>query len=119
MSTTRRRMTGTVISNKMQKTIVVRIERLARHAMYDRVMRLAKKFKVHDEMQTARPGDLVEIEETRPMSREKRWCLVSVVRRAPEAIQGDVAEPESQPTHKTVRPKAQEPVPTTPAGGQA
>lgn len=87
---TRRRMTGTVVSNKMQKTIVVRVERLARHPQYEKVIRLAKKFKAHDEAQTARPGDLVEIEETKPRSKEKRWTLVEVLRRAPEAIAGDV-----------------------------
>ena len=94
MSASRHRLVGTVVSNKMQKTIVVRVERLARHPQYERVIRLAKKFKAHDESQTARPGDLVEIEETRPMSKEKRWRLTDVLRRAPEAIAGDVTEPE-------------------------
>lgn len=94
MSGRRRRLVGTVVSNKMQKTVVVRVERLARHPRYERVMRLAKKFKAHDENQTARMGDLVEIEETKPMSKEKRWRLIEVLRRAPEAIAGDVTEPE-------------------------
>ncbi len=93
-STSRRhRLVGTVVSNKMQKTIVVRIERLTRHPKYGRVIRQFRKFKAHDEVQTAKPGDLVEIEETRPLSKEKRWRLIAVVRRAPEAIAGDVTEP--------------------------
>lgn len=96
MSAVRRRLVGTVVSNKMQKTIVVRIVRLARHPQYERVMRLAKKCKAHDESQTARPGDLVEIEETRPLSKDKRWRLTEVLRRAPEAIAGDVTEPEAK-----------------------
>ncbi|MBI4227992.1 MAG: 30S ribosomal protein S17 [Candidatus Omnitrophica bacterium] len=91
----RHRLTGTVVSNKMQKTIVVRVERLARHAQYEKVIRLAKKFKAHDETQTARMGDLVAIEETKPLSKEKRWRLVDVLRRAPEAIAGDVTEAAS------------------------
>ena len=92
MSLVRRRLTGTVVSNKMQKTIVVRVERLTRHPKYGRVIRTAKKFKAHDEQQTAKPGDLVELEETRPLSKEKCWRLITIVRRAPEAITGDVTE---------------------------
>ena len=107
MSATRHRLVGTVVSNKMQKTIVVRVERLARHPKYERVMRLAKKFKAHDETQTARPGDLVEIEETRPMSKEKRWRLTDVLRRAPEAIAGDVTEPEAKPARAKAAEAAQ------------
>lgn len=80
----RRRLVGTVVSNKMQKTIVVRVTRLTQHARYGRVIRVAKKYKAHDEGQTARPGDLVRLEETRPLSKEKRWRLLEVIRRAPE-----------------------------------
>lgn len=100
----RHRMVGTVVSNKMQKTIVVRVERLARHLKYERVIRLAKKFKAHDEGQTARIGDQVEIEETKPLSKEKRWQLVQVLRRAPEAIAGDVTVVEANARPKGARP---------------
>lgn len=111
MSVSRHRLVGTVVSNKMQKTIVVRVERLARHPKYEKVIRLAKKFKAHDESQTARPGDLVEIEETRPRSKEKRWTLTDVLRRAPEAIAGDVTGADARPV-KAVRPAKAAPAPT-------
>jgi len=86
-----------VVSDRMQKTIVVRVERLTRHPRYGRVIRKAKKFKAHDEDQTARRGDLVRIEETRPLSSQKRWRLTEVLRRAPEAIAGDLTEPSAPP----------------------
>jgi small subunit ribosomal protein S17 len=68
----------------MDKTIVVSVERLARHRLYKRVIRLTTKFKAHDELNDARIGDTVLIEESRPMSATKRWRLVSVVQRAGE-----------------------------------
>jgi small subunit ribosomal protein S17 len=68
----------------MDKTIVVSVERLARHPLYKRVIRLTTKFKVHDEANDARIGDTVLIEESRPLSATKRWRLVSVVQRAGE-----------------------------------
>jgi len=97
MTTTRRRLSGTVVSDRMQKTIVVRVERLTRHPRYGRVIRTAKKFKAHDEGQTAHCGDVVRIEETRPLSKDKRWRLIEVLRRAPEAIAGDLTEPSALP----------------------
>ena len=68
----------------MDKTIVVSVERLARHRLYKRVIRLTTKFKAHDETNDARIGDTVLIEESRPMSATKRWRLVSVIQRAGE-----------------------------------
>jgi small subunit ribosomal protein S17 len=68
----------------MDKTIVVSVERLARHRLYKRVIRLTTRFKAHDEENEARIGDTVLIEEARPMSATKRWRLVSVVQRAGE-----------------------------------
>ena len=93
--TQRHRLVGTVVSNRMQKTIVVRVERLVRHPRYERVMRRSKKVKVHDGEQAAKPGDQVQIEETRPLSKEKRWRLVTILRRAPEALEGEVAAQEA------------------------
>src|SRR5439155_16827383 len=72
----RKTKVGRVVSDKMDKTIVVAVERLARHRVYKRVIRLTSKFKAHDEENAARVGDRVLIEEWRPMSREKRWRLV-------------------------------------------
>src|SRR5712672_1537636 len=80
----RKTKTGRVVSDKMDKTIVVSVERLARHPLYKRVIRLTTKFKAHDELNDAHTGDTVLIEESRPLSATKRWRLVSVVQRAGE-----------------------------------
>ena len=77
----RRNKTGRVVSDKMDKTVVVSVERLRRHPIYKRVVRLSSKFKAHDEENTARVGDTVRIEESRPLSREKRWAVVEIVAR--------------------------------------
>ena len=78
----RKTKVGRVVSDKMDKTIVVSVERLARHRLYKRVIRLSTKFKAHDEDNDARIGDTVLIEESRPLSATKRWRLVDVVARA-------------------------------------
>ena len=80
----RKTKTGRVVSDKMDKTIVVSIERLARHPLYKRVIRLTTKFKAHDELNDAHVGDTVLIEESRPLSATKRWRLVRVLARAGE-----------------------------------
>ena len=72
---------GIVLSNKMQKTIVVQIKRKAPHALYGKVIEKAAKFKVHDEKNEARTGDTVKIVETRPLSKEKRWRLLEILSR--------------------------------------
>ena len=77
----RRTVTGRVVSDKMDKTIVVSVERLRRHPIYKRVVRLSSKFKAHDQENTAKVGDTVRIEESKPLSREKRWTVVEVVAR--------------------------------------
>jgi len=73
---------GYVVSTKMAKTIVVEVTRQKSHALYRRVISRSKKFYAHDENSTARMGDVVLIEETRPMSRLKRWRLKQVIQRA-------------------------------------
>jgi small subunit ribosomal protein S17 len=80
----RKTKVGRVVSDKMDKTIVVSIERLARHPLYKRVIRLTTKFKAHDELNDAHTGDTVIIEESRPLSATKRWRLIKVVQRAGE-----------------------------------
>jgi small subunit ribosomal protein S17 len=77
----RRSKTGRVVSDKMDKTVVVSVERLQRHPIYKRVVRLSSKFKAHDEDNGAHVGDTVRIEESRPLSREKRWTVVEIVAR--------------------------------------
>jgi small subunit ribosomal protein S17 len=71
-----------VVSDKMDKTIVVSVERLTRHRLYKRVIKLTTKFKAHDETNDAHVGDTVLIEESRPLSATKRWRLIEVVQRA-------------------------------------
>ena len=80
----RKTKVGRVVSDKMDKTIVVSVERLARHPLYKRVIRLTTKFKAHDELNDAHTGDTVIIEESRPLSATKRWKLVAVTQRAGE-----------------------------------
>ena len=75
---------GVVVSNKMQKSIVVAVEWQVRHGLYGKTERRTSKFMVHDEKSEAKIGDRVTIVETRPLSRRKRWSLKDVVRRAVE-----------------------------------
>ena len=75
---------GVVVSNKMQKSIVVAVEWQVRHGLYGKTERRTSKFMVHDENGQAKPGDIVTIVETRPMSRRKRWALTRVVRASAE-----------------------------------
>ena len=77
---------GTVVSNKMDKTVVVRIDRHKRHRLYGKTIRVTRRYKAHDETNECRLGDIVKICETRPISRDKRWRVVEVV------VKGDVAE---------------------------
>ena len=81
----RKERVGEVLSNKMAKTIVVRVERRFAHRQFKKVVTQYKKFYAHDEKSEAKPGDRVRIEETRPLSKLKRWRLVEVVERNPEA----------------------------------
>jgi small subunit ribosomal protein S17 len=91
----RKTKVGRVVSDRMDKTIVVSVERLARHPLYKRVIRLTTKFKAHDETNDARIGDTVLIEESRPLSATKRWKLVSIVQRAGEhGLPGEVVVAE-------------------------
>ena len=77
---------GTVVSTKMQKTIVVEIEMRKAHPKYKRVMKSNKKFYAHDEQNSARVGDVVRIREARPLSKLKRWSLEEIVRRSSLAL---------------------------------
>jgi small subunit ribosomal protein S17 len=77
-----RTLTGKVVSNKMQKTVSVEIERLVRHETYGKYLRRTTKLMAHDESGECREGDIVTISECRPLSRHKNWRVVSVVERA-------------------------------------
>ena len=73
---------GIVVSDKMEKTIVVAVEVKYKHPLYKKTVRVTNKYKVHDEENAARIGDTVEITETRPLSKDKRWRLVEILSRA-------------------------------------
>ena len=75
-------VTGVVVSDKMDKTVVVAVERKVRHEVYGKTQRKTSKFVAHDEKNEAKVGDKVSITETRPLSRRKRWTVTSVVERA-------------------------------------
>jgi small subunit ribosomal protein S17 len=81
----RKRLTGTVVSDKMDKTVVVEVMMTKRHPLYGKVIRLSKKYKAHDENNECRVGDRVQIIESRPISRHKRWAVVTVVEKAGES----------------------------------
>ena len=74
-------MTGVVVSNKMDKTVVIKVERRFSHPVFKKVVKTTKKYKVHDEKNECLEGDLVRIQETRPLSKEKRWRLLSIISR--------------------------------------
>jgi small subunit ribosomal protein S17 len=89
----RKLVVGEVVSNRMHKTIVVEVVRKKAHPFYGRVVSKAKKFYAHDEKNEAHIGDVVRLEETRPMSKLKRWRLKEIVRRSallPEAVAAEV-----------------------------
>jgi len=103
MTTSRRKQRiGTVVSDKMQKSIVVAVAWSIRHPVYKKSMRRVTRFLAHDEEGTARLGDTVRIEETRPLSARKRWRLVEVVKK------GDVAELRPEDIDPGLSPKSPE-----------
>src|SRR3954453_19022631 len=104
----RKTKVGRVVSDRMDKTVVVSVERLARHPLYKRVVRLSTKFKAHDEANDAHVGDTVMIEESRPLSATKRWRLVRVLQRtgehgSPADIVSEEAE-TSEAIHSAAHP---------------
>ncbi len=79
----RKELIGAVVSNKMDKTVVVLVERRVRHPLYKKEIKKRKKFYAHDENNECRIGDIVRIMETRPLSKLKRWRVVEILKRAP------------------------------------
>jgi small subunit ribosomal protein S17 len=91
----RKILLGEVVSNRMHKTITVKVERRVRHPMYERVVKRSKKFHAHDEHNQCHIGDVVRIIETRPLSKTKCWRLLAVVRRhAAAAVVPDTGREE-------------------------
>ena len=78
----RKSMVGRVVSDKMDKTVVVSVETLKRHRLYGKTLRSVKRYKAHDQDQASHSGDLVRIEEARPLSKDKRWVVVEILERA-------------------------------------
>ena len=78
----RKRRSGRVVSDKMEKTIIVAVETKVRHPLYGKTIKTTTKFKVHDENNEAKINDIVSIMETRPLSKDKRWRLVEIVEKA-------------------------------------
>ena len=93
-----KQMTGRVVSTKMDKTVVVAVESVRRHPLYKHTIRTAKRYKAHDERNECREGDTVRIVESRPLSKEKRWRVIEIMR---------------HDAHAAVRPEA-EAIPVTP-----
>ena len=98
---------GTVVSDKMQKTVVVAVETTKRHRLYKKTLKRTKRYKVHDEHNECRLGDHVRIIETRPLSKEKRWRLAAILVRGnvaeiqPQAIGAEILEPTSVTAEET------------------
>src|SRR5690349_960934 len=86
----RRSVVGVVVSDKMQKTIVVKVDRQVRHSLYKKYVEKTRRYKAHDEKNEAKIGDRVTLIESRPLSREKRWVLQSILRRAGQAPEANV-----------------------------
>ncbi|HHZ19413.1 MAG TPA: 30S ribosomal protein S17 [Firmicutes bacterium] len=78
----RKTRVGRVVSDKMDKTVVVAVERLVRHKLYGKTVRMTTKLKAHDENNECQIGDTVKVMETRPLSKEKRWRVVSIIEKA-------------------------------------
>lgn len=95
----RKEKVGVVVSDKMDKTITVRVDWVAHHSVYKKMQRRATKFKAHDEKEAAKVGDTVKIQETRPLSKTKRWRLVEIVKKASIPVVQPAAE-EAQPEKK-------------------
>ena len=106
----RRVLEGRVTSDRMDKTIMVEVQRLRRHPRYERVVRRRKRFMAHDEENTCCVGDLVRIEESRPLSRRKRWRLIAVLTRAGERRGAGTPAAAAVEAPSTTEPAAAEPV---------
>ena len=81
----RKEFTGTVISDKMEKTRLVRTMRLSKHPKYNKIVKRYSKFKAHDEKNAAKSGDIVRIRETRPLSKDKRFRIIEIIEKAKTA----------------------------------
>jgi small subunit ribosomal protein S17 len=98
----RSRKTGTVVSNKMEKTVVVEVSRLVKHVRYGRYMKRSERFLADDRVLKSQPGDTVRIEETRPLSAKKRWRVIAIVTKGHGEV-SDTAEVPGSAAAKSVK----------------
>ncbi len=98
---------GIVVSNKMDKTVVVRVERRVLHPKYGKYVLRSSKFMAHDEHNECQEGDLVRIMETRPLSRHKRWRVVEILQRKPQLVRTDQPELEEETLEKMIEERMQ------------
>jgi small subunit ribosomal protein S17 len=110
MSGRRKHREGLVVSNKMDKTVVVIVERLVRHARYEKYLRQRERYKAHDEQNRCQVGDRVRLIETRPLSRGKRWAVEAILSRS-EALADVIAAAEAEKKAALAATKAPEPTP--------
>ena len=82
----RKTLAGVVVSDKMDKTVVVAVTTSTKHGMYNKIIKVTKKYKAHDENNACGVGDRVSIEECRPLSKEKHWNVASIIEKAPDAV---------------------------------
>ena len=103
----RQQKVGRVVSNKMEKTIVVVVETLKKHRIYKRRFKQTKRFQVHDEANTCQVGDIVRIEESRPLSKMKRWRLVEIVKHGSGIVPVEEVLAEADPNLTTPEESAE------------
>ena len=121
----KKQRSGTVVSDKMDKTVVVQIERIVSHPLYGKSMRRRKRYKAHDETNVCRLGDQVLIEEARPLSKQKHWRVVRILERhevadvQPREIDAEMAGVPSRERATEVAEGAQEPVAVASAAAEA
>ena len=113
----KRVLTGTVVSDKGDKTVVVRVERRVKHPLYGKIIKLSKKYHAHDEGNAFKTGEQVRIEECAPVSKLKSWTVVERVGEAPVEV-AEIAETDLSPK-PDVEPKAEKPAKETKAKGKA
>jgi small subunit ribosomal protein S17 len=104
MDKKRKSRLGRVVSNKMDKTAVVAVETRRHHPIYRKTVRRITRYKAHDEMNECQPGDTVRLEETRPLSKEKRWRVAEIITKA-EQLEVKPVELEAQPEEAVVEPE--------------
>ena len=104
MDKKRKSRLGRVVSNKMDKTAVVAVETRRHHPIYKKTVRTVTRYKAHDEMNECQPGDTVRLEETRPLSKEKRWRVAEIVIKA-EQLEVRPVELETQPEETVAVPE--------------